>query len=177
MVLASLTMVTPVFSDHSLEMGIPVRIRDATSNANEETYSIVLRASDTTCPMPEEAKGMEYIITAKTGLLYVPIPYQAEGSFRYTLHQQAGMDPKTYYDARIYDVTVFVSQDPTGCLESVLEIKARDGSGKVEQVEFINHPGDSWLPLTGMGSNTVMMILGCCLVFSTTYLSVIRPSE
>lgn len=170
-------LIRPAFADHPLVVGIPIQIQETGLFSAEESYTIVLRARDETSPMPTGTDGLEYTITAKRGRFLMPIPYHHEGWYRYTIHQPGGWNPNTHYDERIYDVTVFISQAANGVWEPIIEIKLQGASGKLDQVEFINHRRDSWLPLTGLGSSTGLLILGCLLVCLTLYLGVRSPCD
>lgn len=69
---------------------------------------------------------------------FAPIAYDAPGTYRYTLYQQAGQAAGYRWDDTVYEVTVLVLRDEEGGLTATVLLARQGAEGKAEGAVFTN---------------------------------------
>ncbi len=70
---------------------------------------------------------------------YFSLKTDAVGIYTYKVYQKAGSDPAVIYDDTVYDVTVYVTNEPgTGKLECTVTAVSNDSGAKPDKLEFVN---------------------------------------
>lgn len=124
------------------EVSLPVSVSLSGTLPNPtENFSVVLKSSDMSYPMPEGAEGGVYTMTI-TGEDRESIPaivYSRVGLYTYTVYQVPGSNERCSYDDVVYNLVVTVSNktDYSG-LEATAVLYPEEEGDKMSGVEFHN---------------------------------------
>lgn len=106
-----------------------------------EEYTVILTAKKNVYPMPEGSVDGRYELkilgegTEELG----PIIYTKLGVYEYTIHQIAGVNSKGTYDSKVYDVTVYVTNDEdNGGFKVTLAVSSGNEADKYDSIKFTN---------------------------------------
>ena len=122
---------------------IPVSLERA-GIANEDDYEIVIEPDTKGSPMPDQES-----ITFLSGTRVFTFELDEPGTYEYRIYERAGSSSKIVYDSTLYTVTLFVTQDENGILESKV-ILSNGSLFKPSAVCFVNKASGS-----GSGSSVV----------------------
>ena len=145
-VLLSAALTVPIFSmaafaEEAPTVKIPVTITLTGSKpSTAETLTVVMTPEDAASPMPEgTVDGIYKLATIGAGNYEMaPMTFDKVGIHDYTIRQEAGSHKRGTYDARIYDMTVFVTNKETGGLETTVVMHLDGVEAKPGKVEFTN---------------------------------------
>ncbi len=165
-VLLTVALTVPVFcmvssAKEAPTVKIPVTITLTGSKPSAaETLTVVMTPEDAASPMPEgTVDGIYKLATTGAGNYEMaPMTFNKVGIHDYTIRQEAGSHKRGTYDARIYDMTVFVTNKETGGLETTVVMHLDGVEAKPGKVEFTNSykssgGGDSGGSPSGGGGN------------------------
>lgn len=137
--LALLAVVTmlPAHAVTTHTLRLPVSIT-TTGSAPGESYTILLVADRSDCPMPAGSQNGVYALRADGAREtdFPAISYDRMGVFSYSIYQQAGTAALKYDDTR-YALTVYITQGTGGTDMSVMLTRAGDAD-KLDVCAFTN---------------------------------------
>jgi len=116
---------------------------------DKEKYEVVIEKMDKDAPTPAKST----VVFNGAGSENIGIKIEEPGTFKYKIYEKTGENEKIEYDDTTYTVTVFVTQDKDGNLESKV-ILSRGKLLKPTAVKFANkaiedHKHKPILPATG----------------------------
>lgn len=107
----------------------------------DENFEIVLKANDSTYPMPDGSANSVYkmIITGAATAKLPEIKFSVLGIYAYTISQTAGTNELCSYDESVYNVRVYITNadDGSGLESTVIAYKTSEAD-KLDEIEFIN---------------------------------------
>lgn len=162
-VMCGTTLVLPAYAAALPGVSVPVTISlSGTLPYPAEDYTVVLKADDSTYPMPEGSVDGAYslTITGEDTESFPTITYDRVGVYTYTVYQVAGTNQKCTYDDTVYSLTVTISnkEDYSG-LEATAVLYPDSDGDKLPGAEFANKyrvdpPSDT--PKTGDESSPLL---------------------
>ncbi len=130
------------FATETPEVIIPVSV--SLSGAVPETaedYTVVMKADDSSFPMPNGTESDEYelTVTGEGKANFPSISYNHVGVYTYTISEEKGTNEKCTYDSTVYSLTVYITnaEDGNG-LEATAVLYSSLGGDKLDTAEFIN---------------------------------------
>ncbi len=122
-------------------------------------FSFLLKANDVQYPMPATAANGELLLTNKAdGTIAIPgITFAEEGVFTYTLTEVEGNAVGYSYDDTVYTITVTISDDGSGVLQS--DVAYSIGQSTATALTFTNEFQVPPPPQTVDGSNITAWVL------------------
>lgn len=129
-----------------IDVKIPVEVRE-TGSKWVDTFRVVLTAVSEDAPMPEGSVDGEYILELPANLDennavsdVFSIHYPHVGIYQYTIHQDKGERSSVKYDKKVYDVTVYVTNnaDYSG-LEVTVAMRYEEDGEKMDKAVFVNY--------------------------------------
>ena len=143
-VICSTTMILPAYAAElpGVSVSVPVTISlSGTLPYPAEDYTVVLKADDSACPMPEGSDDGAYslTITGEGTKNFPAITYDRVGIYFYTVYQVAGSNKKCTYDDTVYTlkVTISTKEDYSGLEATAVLYPDSDGK-KLRGAEFAN---------------------------------------
>lgn len=130
------------FATATPEVIIPVSV--SLSGAVPETaedYTVVMKADDSSFPMPSGSESDEYdlTVTGEGKVNFPSISYNHVGVYTYTISEEKGNNDKCTYDSTVYSLTVYITnaEDGNG-LEATAVLYSSLGGDKLDAAEFTN---------------------------------------
>ncbi len=130
------------FATETPEVIIPVNI--SLSGAVPETaedYTVVMKADDSSFPMPNGSESDEYelTVTGEGKADFPSISYNHVGVYTYTISEEKGNNEKCTYDSAVYSLTVYITnaEDGNG-LEATAVLYSSLGGDKLDAAKFTN---------------------------------------
>lgn len=105
-----------------------------------ESFSIVMQPDEASFPMPEGSEGgLARIVIKGAGMgSFGPIAYDKVGVYSYTVRQIPGTNADCRYDARVYGLTVYVTNKQGGGLETTMVLHLEEEADKPDDILFHN---------------------------------------
>ncbi len=106
-----------------------------------EDYTVVMKADDSSFPMPNGTQSDEYSLTVSgEGKASFPsISYNHVGVYTYTINEEKGNNEKCTYDSTVYSLTVYITNAEDGSgLEATAVLYSSLGGDKLDTAEFNN---------------------------------------
>jgi pilin isopeptide linkage protein len=126
-----------------VELPVTINLSGLKSSAAED-LTVVLKAENEECPMPEGSVDGIYTMTITGGGTkhLAKIPFPKVGIYRYSIWQQPGTDTRGTYDATVYEAVIYVLNKEGGeapGLETMIAMHIGGEATKPGQIEFTNH--------------------------------------
>lgn len=142
----SIPMLSMAFAAEEIpEIELPVTINLSGSKPSAaEDLTVVLKAEDGECPMPEGSVDGIYTMTITGGgtKSLAKISFPKVGIYHYSIRQQPGTDTRGTYDATVYEAVIHVVNKEGGeaqGLETMIAMHIDGEATKPGQIEFTNH--------------------------------------
>jgi len=129
-----------VFAD-GLNAAVDVSVTlEGTLPSPAESFSIVMQPDDPGYPMPEGTEGglARIAISGAGAGEFGPIAYDEVGIYSYTIRQIPGTNVDCTYDARVYEMTVYVTNKQGGGLETTMVLHVGEEADKPDDIVFHN---------------------------------------
>lgn len=138
--LCAMLLCPAVYADGlSVTVDVTVTLEGTLPNPAEK-FTIVMQPDDPAYPMPEGSSGglARLVVTGAGEASFAPIAYEKVGIYSYEICQIPGTNEDCTYDARVYEMTVYVTNKQGGGLETTMVLHVGDEADKPDDILFHN---------------------------------------